>query len=186
METLVSIFWWFVSIGLHYWQPYQLIVLMPLATKWEEQEEKKGTRNWAAKRFWDISKKKVFCGMIVLLYTEAYFSCLVCLNANFSRITLKIQARLFPSTTFFFFLEVSFSRPIVLFIHLSVCIIGFSPMTAYPCMTLMFLIKEQCWLSQVAWPRFCRPAITISLVQETSEFPVWGGGERTMSRRSSR
>lgn len=77
----------------------------------------------------------------------------------------------------FFFLKVSFSRPIVLFIHLCLCIIGFSPMTAYPCMTFMFLIKEQCWLSQVAWPRFCLPAITSSLAQESSEFPVWGWGQ---------
>lgn len=35
----------------------------------------KGTRNWAAQRFKDILKKKIFCGMIIFLYIEAYSTC---------------------------------------------------------------------------------------------------------------
>lgn len=53
----------------------QLIVLMPLATKWEKQWGEKGRRNRTVQRFEDILRKEVFCGVRVFLYTEAYFSC---------------------------------------------------------------------------------------------------------------
>lgn len=53
-------------------------------------------------------------------------------------------------------------------------------MTSYPSMTFKLIIKTMLIITSI-WPRFCLPAITMSLVKENSELSVYMDGEQQFS-----